>query len=259
MYLLLLLFLGSWIGQFFTELAQFRSEQASHNQGFEWGKYLTVFFSSTFENWQSEWLQLVFQAVLLLGAKHLIFRVDAEDLERLEAKVDQITRVLVSPRVEDGPAGGAHESEPLNDPDDDQEVGLGQMSETETRVAETELIPKTVEDLRGLTRSDNDQVEAAAEGTPDLWIDLNEYWPRWRNRWKWSVVVAVWATATLFAFNGAFDSFGPQEWVVGILISVIGSGVFIGTLANFAVALIPRTTPKPRGLTDHVTPSGPQA
>lgn len=28
------------------------------------------------------------------GAKHLIFRVDAEDLERLEAKVDQINRRL---------------------------------------------------------------------------------------------------------------------------------------------------------------------
>ena len=59
-----------------------------------WGDYLTGFLASTLENWQSEWLQLVFQAVLLLGAKHLIFRVDAEDLERLEAKVDQINRKL---------------------------------------------------------------------------------------------------------------------------------------------------------------------
>jgi hypothetical protein len=42
------------------------------------------------ENWQSEWLQLVFQAILLLGAKHWIFKVDAEDLERLEAKIDTI-------------------------------------------------------------------------------------------------------------------------------------------------------------------------
>ena len=61
---------------------------------FAWAGYLPTFFASTFENWQSEWLQLVFQAILLLGAKHLIFRVDAEDMERIEAKVDKITRQL---------------------------------------------------------------------------------------------------------------------------------------------------------------------
>lgn len=93
-YLLLILFLGSWTGQFFAELAEFRTDQTAHGQPFLWGEYLTGFLASTLENWQSEWLQLVFQAVLLLGAKHLIFRVDAEDLERLEAKVDQINRKL---------------------------------------------------------------------------------------------------------------------------------------------------------------------
>src|SRR5690349_21817178 len=93
-YLLLALFLGSWAGQFFTELVEFRSDQSTHGRPFVWGDYLTSFFASTFENWQSEWLQLVFQAILLLGAKHLIFRVDAEDMERLEAKVDEINRRL---------------------------------------------------------------------------------------------------------------------------------------------------------------------
>jgi hypothetical protein len=93
-YVLLILFLGSWAGQFFAELAEFRTDQAAHAQPFRWGEYLTGFLASTLENWQSEWLQLVFQAVLLLGAKHLIFRVDAEDMERLEAKVDQINRRL---------------------------------------------------------------------------------------------------------------------------------------------------------------------
>lgn len=93
-YVLLLLFLGSWIGHFFAELSQFRTEQSAHGQPFAWSEYLTAFLASTLENWQSEWLQLVFQAVLLLGAKHLIFRVDAEDMERLEAKVDQINHRL---------------------------------------------------------------------------------------------------------------------------------------------------------------------
>ncbi|MEU4392554.1 DUF6766 family protein [Kribbella sp. NPDC023855] len=93
-YVLAVLFLGSWLGQFFTQLSEFRSDQEEHQQAFQWADYLTNFFASTFENWQSEWLQLVFQAILLLGAKHLIFRVDAEDMERLEAKVDKLNRQL---------------------------------------------------------------------------------------------------------------------------------------------------------------------
>lgn len=93
-YLLVLLFVGSWAGQFFTELASFRSEQQAHGEPFLWSDFLMTFGQSTLENWQSEWLQLVFQAILLLGAKHLIFRVDAEDMERLEAKVDEINRRL---------------------------------------------------------------------------------------------------------------------------------------------------------------------
>jgi hypothetical protein len=93
-YLLLLLFIGSWLGQFFTQLAEFTATQRQHGQSFQWGEYLHEFFASTFENWQSEWLQLVFQAILLLGAKHLIFKVDAEDLERIEAKIDEVNNRL---------------------------------------------------------------------------------------------------------------------------------------------------------------------
>ena len=89
-YLLALLFLGSWLGQFFTQLVRFREEQEDLGVPFSWAGYWPDFLASTFENWRSEWLQLVFQAVLLLGAKHWIFKVDAEDMERLEAKIDRI-------------------------------------------------------------------------------------------------------------------------------------------------------------------------
>jgi DNA-binding Lrp family transcriptional regulator len=89
-YVLLVLFLGSWVGQFFAELAEFTGDQEQHGEEFAWSGYWPVFMASTLENWQSEWLQLVFQAILLLGAKHLIFKVDAEDMERLEQKVDEI-------------------------------------------------------------------------------------------------------------------------------------------------------------------------
>jgi hypothetical protein len=96
-YLLLILFIGSWLGQFFTQMAEFTSTQQQHGQPFQWGEYLHEFGASTFENWQSEWLQLIFQAILLLGAKHWLFRVDAEDLERIEAKVDDIKDRLSVP------------------------------------------------------------------------------------------------------------------------------------------------------------------
>lgn len=89
-YVLLLLFIGSWLGQFFTQLAEFRSEQQQHDQPFAWSDFMASFFSATFENWQSEWLQLIFQAILLLAAKHLLFQADAEDLERIERKIDKI-------------------------------------------------------------------------------------------------------------------------------------------------------------------------
>lgn len=89
-YVLVVLFVGSWIGQFFAQLTEFTNEQAEHGAAFTWTQFWPAFWSSTFENWQSEWIQLIFQAILLLGAKHLLFQADAEDLERIERKVDRI-------------------------------------------------------------------------------------------------------------------------------------------------------------------------
>jgi hypothetical protein len=77
-YILAALFAGSWLGQLLA------MQPTIAEQG--WAE----FWAATFENWQSEWLQLVFQAVLLLGAKHWLFRADARDLERIEAKLDQL-------------------------------------------------------------------------------------------------------------------------------------------------------------------------
>ncbi len=104
-YLLLLLFLGSWLGQFFTQLMEFRNEQSTHGEPFLWADYLPQFWASTFENWQSEWFQLIFQAILLLGAKHWLFQVDAQDMERLENKVDRIAEEMgIDPNETSEPA-----------------------------------------------------------------------------------------------------------------------------------------------------------
>ena len=109
-YLLLILFVGSWIGQFLFQLTEFRAEQQTHGEAFTWMSYLPHFFASTFENWQSEWLQLIFQAILLLGAKHWLFQVDAEDLERLEKKVDAVAeRLGLDPDESQEPAPEQHQ------------------------------------------------------------------------------------------------------------------------------------------------------
>lgn len=77
-YILMVLFAGSWAGQAWAMQPKIEQEG--------W----TEFWSATFENWQSEWLQLVFQAILLLGAKHWLFQADARDLERIEGKIDRL-------------------------------------------------------------------------------------------------------------------------------------------------------------------------
>jgi hypothetical protein len=82
------LFLLSWIGQFLTQLITVRNESEEHGQPFEWSDFMAQFLASTFENWQSEFLQLVWQAA---GLTLLLFWGSAQSREtdeRLETKLD---------------------------------------------------------------------------------------------------------------------------------------------------------------------------
>ena len=84
------LFLLSWTGQFFTQLLVVRNESEEHGQPFEWADFLAQFFASTFENWQSEFLQLVWQAA---GLTLLLFwgsSQSKESDERIEVKIDRL-------------------------------------------------------------------------------------------------------------------------------------------------------------------------
>ncbi len=58
-----LFFLLSWVGQFVAQLVQVRNEAQQHGETFAWSDFWPEFLASTFENWQSEFLQLVWQAV----------------------------------------------------------------------------------------------------------------------------------------------------------------------------------------------------
>ena len=85
-----LFFVLSWAGQFFAQLVTERNEAEQHGESFAWTDFWPQFLSSTFENWQSEFLQLVWQAVglallFLWGSSQ-----SKESDERLEAKIDRL-------------------------------------------------------------------------------------------------------------------------------------------------------------------------
>jgi hypothetical protein len=84
------LFLLSWIGQFIFQVAEVSNEAVEHGSTFEWSEFWPQFFSATFENWQSEFLQLVWQAA---GLSFLYFWGSSQSKEsddRVEAKIDRL-------------------------------------------------------------------------------------------------------------------------------------------------------------------------
>ena len=91
--ILAVLFLGSWLLQSTTGWVEFAAEQHAHGQVaqlFGSSGYFWSWMQSTFENWQSEFLQLVWQAV---GLALLLFwgsSQSKESDERIEAKLDRL-------------------------------------------------------------------------------------------------------------------------------------------------------------------------
>jgi hypothetical protein len=67
-----------------------RNDAAAHGEEFSMAQFWPQFFASTFENWQSEFLQLVWQAVglallFLWGCSQ-----SKESDERIEARIDRL-------------------------------------------------------------------------------------------------------------------------------------------------------------------------
>jgi hypothetical protein len=94
--ILALMFIGSWAGQWIFQWSEYVSTQEAHNQSADISGFAPEFFASTLENWQSEFLQLVFQAVLVaswIGGRYLFradYAADKDDMDRLERKIDQL-------------------------------------------------------------------------------------------------------------------------------------------------------------------------
>jgi len=78
-WILLMLFIASWSMQ---AVAQFFWEQEDSGK----------FWAATFENWQSEWLQLLVQAVVVVGFAEKLFRKSTEQMDRIEHKIDEMRK-----------------------------------------------------------------------------------------------------------------------------------------------------------------------
>lgn len=96
-YILFALFAASWAGQFVAMLVDIGNEARQHGDPFTMAEFWPRFWSATFENWQSEWLQLFLQAVLLLGMKHVLFKADALDMEQVQLDLTEIKEHLGIP------------------------------------------------------------------------------------------------------------------------------------------------------------------
>jgi hypothetical protein len=77
--ILIVLFFGSWTGQFFNQMQVVKLDAAEHHQTFAMSDFWPHFWESTFENWQSEWLQLFTQGLIIAGFASYMFRKGEEE------------------------------------------------------------------------------------------------------------------------------------------------------------------------------------
>lgn len=90
------LFLASWIGQFFFQLKEVADNAAEHGQQFEWAQFWPQFMSATFENWQSEFLQLFTMVVLTAYLIHKGSHESKDEDEKVERALARIEKKLES-------------------------------------------------------------------------------------------------------------------------------------------------------------------
>jgi hypothetical protein len=91
---LMTLFFLSWIGQLISEWQVFTDEQAAHGEETKIGDFVAQFAQSTFENWQSEFLQLFTFVALAALYIHKGSAESKDGTEKLEASLRRIEEQL---------------------------------------------------------------------------------------------------------------------------------------------------------------------
>jgi hypothetical protein len=103
-----LLFLLSWVAQFFTQWTAVANDAREHGVEPTWSEFWPQFLSSTFENWQSEFLQLLTFVVLTAFLIHRGSHESKDGDEELKAMIERVDRRLE--RLERGSRGDAARS-----------------------------------------------------------------------------------------------------------------------------------------------------
>ena len=87
-------FLGSFLLHWYFGWQTFVEEAASHGQGPDSAAYLNQMLRDTFENWQSEFLQLLWQVLGLAYFLYIGSPSSKENDDRMEVKIDAILRAV---------------------------------------------------------------------------------------------------------------------------------------------------------------------
>ncbi len=92
-WLTLLFFVVSFGLHWYFGWDAFKDEARAHGEAPEASQYLTQMARDTFENWQSEFLQLLWQVVGLAYFLYIGSPSSKENDDRLEAKIDELLRM----------------------------------------------------------------------------------------------------------------------------------------------------------------------
>lgn len=95
----LVLFLLAWAGQFAAQWLVLAHERAAAGLDFDWSLFWPRFISATLQNWQAEFLQLIWQTIGLAVFYHWGSVQSRESNERLERKIDELLRRLPDRQV----------------------------------------------------------------------------------------------------------------------------------------------------------------
>lgn len=93
---LALLFVGSWIGQGLTQYQEYKQEAQSHSQELNSQEFINSFFAATFENWQSEFLQLFTMVILTSFLIHKGSPQSKESTDKMEKSLRRIEKKIAN-------------------------------------------------------------------------------------------------------------------------------------------------------------------
>ena len=91
---LFLTFLFSWFGQYYFQFEEFKSEQEQHGVEATQADYVPSFLAATFENWQSEFLQLFSMVVLTAFLVHKGSHESKDQDQKVERSLAKIEKAL---------------------------------------------------------------------------------------------------------------------------------------------------------------------